>query len=144
MNLKPQNNKREEKVARKQVYHCDGYYHPSVCPNRGIQDAADIRYDKEGFIRRPRLVCKSNGIQKLDGVGICHHCSEHKHIFRRPSRVLTGAIIYVTPYHVKLNFNNATIAAYRTREELVSHLRSHPEDPTYGEYIMDGSVVLST
>ena len=75
------------KAKLEQKYHCDGYYYNNVCPSRGMQDPADIRYDKNGWTRQCRYECKTLGISPMtDDHPACPHCIEMKKFFRRARR----------------------------------------------------------
>lgn len=76
----------KEKPKSKQVYHCDGYYYRDVCPSRGMQDPADIRYDKNGWTRQTRSECKTLGLSPMLNLSLCPHCVEFKKHFRKARR----------------------------------------------------------
>ncbi len=72
----------------KKAFHCDGYY--ISCENRGKEDLADIRRDRQGFVKPHRLFCNTIGISsKLD---LCRHCIENRKYFRNPPRKLNGRV----------------------------------------------------
>jgi hypothetical protein len=109
----------------KVTYHCDGYYFNNVCPSRGMQDPADIRKDSEGWLRQSRCVCKTNGLNPMDNYEFCRHCAQHKHMFRKEGRVLTGHVVEVTPF--KAITNDYLVAkAYKTRKSLLRFLTDKP------------------
>ncbi len=68
------------------IYHCDGFYFKDVCPARGAVDTADLRYDKEGFPKKSREICTTEGWSPFQKNTICSHCIENRKFFRKPRR----------------------------------------------------------
>lgn len=123
------------------VFHCDGYYFNNVCPSRGYEDPADIRKDSEGWLRQSRCVCKTKGLNPMDNYNYCRHCVEHKSMFRKEPRVLTGHVVEVTPF--KAIRNDYSVAkAYKTRKSLLNFLTDKPHltgvDVNQGRIIKEG------
>jgi len=130
-------------MAKKtETFHCDGFYFDNVCPSRGGQDPADIRYDQQGWIRQPRCFCKTRGLSPLHNWDLCPHCVEHKHFFRAEPRVLTGRVINLTPYQVKEEGTARTIRAYKTAKSVKKFLKEaeNPEK-VYGVEVNSGKLI---
>ena len=108
------------------VYHCEPYYHPNVCPSRGEVDEADIRKSGSGWNRQKRFICKTKGLCPLTNYNLCGHCTEWKHMFRKPSRVLTGKVIEVTPFKA-IRPNYSVAKAYKTKKSLMKYVSDKPE-----------------
>lgn len=102
-------------------FHCDMWYFDNVCPSRGKEDIADIRIDREGWLRQSRSFCTTRGLCPMTDYKLCPHCIEHKHWFRAEPRVLTGQLVMVTPFLAKTD-DAKTVKAYRTRESLKKFL----------------------
>ena len=129
-------------MARKETFHCDGFYFDRVCPSRGEEDSADIRYDKQGWIRKPRHFCKTRGLSPLHNWNLCPHCVEHKKYFRAEPRVLTGRVISLTPYQVKEEGTARTIKAFKTAKSVRRFLKKaeNPEQ-LYGVEVNSGKLI---
>ena len=131
-------------MAKKQeFFHCDGFYFERVCPSRGEEDAADIRYDPVGWLRRCRCFCKTRGLSPFTGDwDLCPHCVEHKHFFRAEPRVYTGVVISRTPYQVKEQGTARTIRAWRTEKSVRNFLKKadNPEE-IYGVEVNSGKLI---
>ncbi len=78
------------------IYHCDGFYFKDVCPARGAIDVADVRHDKEGFAKKPREICTTDGWSPFKKDEICSHCIENRKFFRKPRREISNAIRFGT------------------------------------------------
>jgi hypothetical protein len=107
-------------------FHCDGYYFHKVCPSRGLEDPADIRYDQDGFTRQCRCFCKTRGLTPFDNYDYCPHCVEHKHLFRAESRVLTGEVKEVTPFKA-VTSDFKVEKAYKTRKSIFEYAKDKPD-----------------
>lgn len=129
-------------MAKKEFFHCDGFYFDKVCPSRGEEDAADIRHDQEGWLRRCRHFCKTRGLSPFLELDFCPHCVEHKHFFRADDRELTGRIIYVTPFQVKEQGTARTIRAWRTAKSVRNFLKK-ADNPgeLYGVEVNSGRLI---
>lgn len=126
-------------------FHCDGFYFDEVCPSRGNQDPADIRHDQEGWMRQTRCFCTTRGLTPLDEFNFCRHCVEHKHLFRAELRVLTGRIIFMTPFQVKEEGTARTIRAYKTPKSVRFFLKKakNPEQ-VYGVEVNSGRLITAS
>lgn len=69
-----------------QIFHCDGFYLNNVCLARGAVDITDVRHDRQGFLKRPREICTTDGWSPLKDNEICRHCVENRKFFRKPRR----------------------------------------------------------
>lgn len=129
---------RKRKVE--QAYHCDMYYFNNVCPHRGEQDAADIRY-RLGWTLPCRSLCKNFGLDNDDR--LCPHCMENKKLFP-PSLVKfrysapNGRVINRTPFQAK-NAKAETIKAYSQPRPLLRYLKAHPK--LYGVNVETGEII---
>jgi len=126
----------------KKVFHCDMWYFDNVCPSRGEKDAADVRYDQEGWLRRCRCFCKTRGLSPFKEWNFCPHCIEYKHFFRTEPQVLTGRVISRTPYQVKEEGTARTIRAFKTPKSVRKFLKKaeKPEE-IYGVEINSGRLI---
>lgn len=130
-------------MAKKQeFFHCDGFYFDNVCPSRGAQDAADIRYDQAGWTRQCRCFCKTRGLAPFLEWDFCPHCVEHKHFFRAEPRELTGRVVYVTPYQVKMEGSARTLKAFKTQKSVRMFLKKadNPKE-IYGVEVNSGRLI---
>jgi len=129
-------------MAKKETFHCDGFYFENVCPSRGTEDAADIRHDGQGWIRRCRCFCTTRGLSPFKDWEMCSHCVEYKHFFRAEPRVLTGRVINRTPFQVKEEGTARTIKAYKTVRSVRMFLQraEHPEQ-VYGVEVESGCLI---
>lgn len=129
-------------AKKRDIFHCDGYYYHKVCPSRGEEDPADIRYDQEGWIRLCRCFCKTRGLTPLQEYQFCPHCVEHKHLFRAEPRVLTGRVVHVTNYQVKEEGTAITIKAFRNPKSVRKFLKEadNPEQ-LYGVEVNSGKLI---
>lgn len=107
-----------KRKKKPQVYHCDGYYNPSVCQFRGSPDAADIRYRKDNLLE-PRRFCMNFGLDKKDN--LCRHCIENKKYFRAKPKRLSNTKVSLTPYHAKDN-DGMTVRAFSKAQHLIDYL----------------------
>jgi hypothetical protein len=74
------------------IFHCDGYYEPNVCPSKGKQDEADLRYNKDGWLKPKRHLCLTNGQSPMTDMNLCRHCIEIRHLFYKKARKLNGKV----------------------------------------------------
>lgn len=129
-------------AKKNQKFHCDGYYYHKVCTSRGDADPADIRYDQDGWLRQCRCFCLTRGLSPFLGLDYCPHCIEHKHLFRSEPRILTGRVIYVTPYQVKEEGTAVTVKAFRTPKSVRRFLKkANNPDEIYGVEVNSGKLI---
>jgi len=128
------------KKSQEQAYHCDMYYFDNVCPHRGSQDPADIRY-RSGWTLQPRSLCKNFGLDANDR--LCRHCVENKKLFP-PALVKVrysapaSRVISRTPFQAK-NSKAETIKAYSKPRPLIEYLKKHPR--LYGVNVETGEII---
>ena len=127
---------------KQEYFHCDGFYFDRVCPSRGNEDVADIRYDQEGWLRACRCFCKTRGLTPLQDYDLCPHCVEHKHFFRAEPRVLTGVVISRTPFQVKEQGTARTVKAFKTPKSVRMFLKK-ADNPNglYGCEVNSGRLI---
>lgn len=130
------------RMKRPKAFHCDGYYYHKICPSRGEEDPADIRYDGEGWVRLCRCFCKTRGLEPFTGeMEMCRHCVEHKHLFRAESRELTGRVEFVTPFQVKQEGTAKTLKAWRSERSVRRFLRFARDPDIYGVEVRSGKLI---
>lgn len=129
-------------AKKQQVFHCDGFYFDRVCSSRGAEDAADIRYDPAGWIRRRRCFCTTRGLSPFLEWDFCPHCVEHKHFFRAEPRALTGIVTSATPFQVKEQGTARTIRAWRSAKSVREFLKKadNPKE-LYGVEVNSGKLI---
>lgn len=113
--------------GRKKAYHCDGYYFNSVCPYRGMKDAAD---------EHGRNLCTNYGLDEK--MRLCSHCMENKKFFRAEPRRINGRVVSLTPYQAK-TAEAVTVKAWSEPEPLVEYLKQHKS--LYGVDVRTGILI---
>lgn len=125
----------------KDVQHCDGFYFDDVCPSRGNHDPADVRLDRDGFMREPRYICKTCGLNPADNYNFCRHCVENSKMFSNDNwKPHNGKTIIVTNFQVKDEAAH-TVRAFFSASGVRRYLKKANNPTLYGVNTDDGHLI---